>query len=261
MLKHKSQYILNRIKQVVNSDLVFFERNTNNLLNKAKINVSSGNPDYLNDFMLFDTDNITGGINRVVTLNKGYTIINKTDKDKKVTIEFLDEFNINVIKIYVKNSIKKIVLKTNDETLNTTFKYENNVYKASNLNLEKIKKLEIIFDDKNDIEIGEIEVLENNNCIKYAYLEIDGNIYNDYYTNDVPQVKVITNFLDNYVINKKNKSIELIYNGKIIDIMQLHKQNRLVLNVLKNINEITLLFGRIYQKIVKELRKFGGKKL
>lgn len=261
LLKHKSQYILNRIKQVVNSDLVFFERNTNNLLNKAKINVSSGNPDYLNDFMLFDTDNITGGINRVVTLNKGYTIINKTDKDKKVTIEFLDEFNINVIKIYVKNSIKKIVLKTNDETLNTTFKYENNVYKASNLNLEKIKKLEIIFDDKNDIEIGEIEVLENNNCIKYAYLEINGNIYNDYYTNDVPQVKVITNFLDNYVINKKNKSIELIYNGKIIDIMQLHKQNRLVLNILKNINEITLLFGRIYQKIVKELRKFGGKKL
>ena len=128
LLKHKSQYILNRINQVINNDLVFFERETNNLLNKAKISVSSGNPDYLNDFMLFDTDNITGGINREVVLNEGYTLIDKNDKNKKVTIEFLDEVNINVIKIYVKNAIKKIVLKTLDETLNARIKYENNIY-------------------------------------------------------------------------------------------------------------------------------------
>lgn len=259
LLKHKSQYILNRINQVINSDLVFFERNTNNLLNKAKISISSGNPDYLNDFMLFDTDNITGGINREVVLNEGYTVIDKNDKNKKVTIEFLNEVNINVIKIYVKNAIKKIVLKTLDETLDITFKYENNIYKASNLNLEKIKKLEIIFDDKNYIEIGEIEVLENNNSIKYAYLEIDGNVYNDYYTNDVPQVKVITNFLDNYSINKTDKRIELIYNEKIIDKIYLHRKIDSILNIKKYVNKVTLLLGRIYQKIVKELRKVGGK--
>ena len=90
-------------------------------------------------------------------------------------------------------------------------------------------------------------------------MEIDGNIYNDYYTNDVPQVKVITNFLDNYVINKTDKSIELIYNEKTIDDIRLHKKNRLILNIKKYVNKVTLLLGRIYQKIVKELRKVGGK--
>lgn len=259
LLKHKSQYILNRINQVVNSDLIFFERNTNNLLNKAKINVSSGNLKYLNDFMLFDTDNITGGINRKVALNKGFTLIDKNDKNKKVTIEFLKEVNVNTIKIYVKNSINKIFLKANGANINPPFKYENNIYEATDLNLEKIKNLEILFDDKNNIEISEIEVLENDNYIKYAYLKIDDNVYNDYYTNDVPNVNVITNFLENYVINKTNKSIELIYNEKIIDKIYLHKKNKFVLNIIKKVNKMTLLYGRIYQKIVKELRKIGGK--
>lgn len=259
LLKHKSQYILNRINQVINNDLVFFERETNNLLNKAKISVSSGNPDYLNDFMLFDTDNITGGINREVVLNEGYTLIDKNDKNKKVTIEFLDEVNINVIKIYVKNAIKKIVLKTFDETLIARIKYENNIYIASNLNLEKIKKLEIIFDDKKDIEISEIEVLENIDCIKYAYLGIDGNVYNDYYTNGTPKINLITNVDEDFIINMNKKSVELIYDNKIIDIIHLHKKNKFILNVKMIINKITLLIGRIYQKMVKEIRKIGGK--
>lgn len=259
LLKHKSQYILNRINQVINNDLVFFERETNNLLNKAKISVSSGNPDYLNDFMLFDTDNITGGINREVVLNEGYTLIDKNDKNKKVTIEFLDEVNINVIKIYVKNAIKKIVLKTLDETLNARIKYENNIYIASNLNLEKIKKLEIIFDDKKDIEISEIEVLENIDCIKYAYLGIDGNVYNDYYTNGIPKINLITNVDEDFIINMNKKSVELIYDNKIIDIIHLHKKIKFILNVKMIINKITLLIGRIYQKMVKEIRKIGGK--
>lgn len=259
LLKHKSQYILNRINQVINNDLVFFERETNNLLNKAKISVSSGNPDYLNDFMLFDTDNITGGINREVVLNEGYTLIDKNDKNKKVTIEFLDEVNINVIKIYVKNAIKKIVLKTFDETLNARIKYENNIYIASNLNLEKIKKLEIIFDDKKDIEISEIEVLENIDCIKYAYLGIDGNVYNDYYTNGIPKINLITNVDEDFIINMNKKSVELIYDNKIIDIIHLHKKIKFILNVKMIINKITLLIGRIYQKMVKEIRKIGGK--
>lgn len=259
LLKHKSQYILNRINQVINNDLVFFERETNNLLNKAKISVSSGNPDYLNDFMLFDTDNITGGINREVVLNEGYTLIDKNDKNKKVTIEFLDEVNINVIKIYVKNAIKKIVLKTFDETLNARIKYENNIYIASNLNLEKIKKLEIIFDDKKDIEISEIEVLENIDCIKYAYLGIDGNVYNDYYTNGIPKINLITNVDEDFIVNMNKKSVELIYGNKIIDIIHLHKKIKFILNVKMIINKITLLIGRIYQKMVKEIRKIGGK--
>lgn len=259
LLKHKSQYILNRINQVINNDLVFFERETNNLLNKAKISVSSGNPDYLNDFMLFDTDNITGGINREVVLNEGYTLLDKNDKNKKVTIEFLDEVNINVIKIYVKNAIKKIVLKTFDETLNARIKYENNIYIASNLNLEKIKKLEIIFDDKKDIEISEIEVLENIDCIKYAYLGIDGNVYNDYYTNGIPKINLITNVDEGFIINMNKKSVELIYDNKIIDIIHLHKKIKFILNVKMIINKITLLIGRIYQKMVKEIRKIGGK--
>lgn len=259
LLKHKSQYILNKINQVINNDLVFFERETNNLLNKAKISVSSGNPDYLNDFMLFDTDNITGGINREVVLNEGYTLIDKNDKNKKVTIEFLDEVNINVIKIYVKNAIKKIVLKTFDETLNARIKYENSIYIASNLNLEKIKKLEIIFDDKKDIEISEIEVLENIDCIKYAYLGIDGNVYNDYYTNGIPKINLITNVDEDFIINMNKKSVELIYDNKIIDIIHLHKKIKFILNVKMIINKITLLIGRIYQKMVKEIRKIGGK--
>lgn len=259
LLKHKSQYILNRINQVVNSDLVFFERSTNNLLNKAKIITSSGNSEFLNDFMLFDSDNITGGVNRFVVLNKGYTIIDKNDKDKKLKIEFFNEVDINIIKIYVKAQVKNILLKANDRNINLSFRFENNAHIVNNLDLKKIKKLEIIFDDNNDIAISEIEVLEKEDNIKYAYLEIEGNVYNDYFTNDNPKISVITNCLDNYFIKKTNKCVELIYNKSVIDKIYLHKKNGLVLNIIRIINKLTLLLGRIYQKIIKETRKIGEK--
>lgn len=55
------------------------------------------------------------------------------------------------------------------------------------------------------------------------------------------------------------KSVELIYDNKIIDIIHLHKKIKFILNVKMIINKITLLIGRIYQKMVKEIRKNGGK--
>ena len=125
--------------------------------------------------------------------------------------------------------------------------------------IQKIKKLEIIFDDKKDIEISEIEVLENIDCIKYAYLGIDGNVYNDYYTNGIPKINLITNVDEDFIINMNKKSVELIYDNKIIDIIHLHKKIKFILNVKMIINKITLLIGRIYQKMVKEIRKIGGK--
>lgn len=264
LLQHKSQYILNRINQIINNDSIFFMRNTNNLLFGAKISTSSGDKKYLNDFMLYDTDNITGGINRLVDINKGFTILEKKDLKKQIDIEFNPRKNINIIKIYVKPGVEKkvnnIIIKANNKKIDKVIQYQNNTYIINELNLTNITKINIIFDSDEDVYIGEIEVLENQTTLKYSWLEINNSVHNDYYYTNLPKCNIITNMQTNdfHIITNKNK-INLIYKNEIIDTIKLHKIHKCAIRTIELINKASLLLGRIYQKIIKEIRKLVGK--
>ena len=58
---HRSQLIIKKAFSIINSDQIFWERYSDNLIRFAKIVASSGNVSYLNDFRLFDTNNIMHG--------------------------------------------------------------------------------------------------------------------------------------------------------------------------------------------------------
>jgi len=195
LLKHKSQYILNRIEQIINNDLIYFERNTNNLLYNAKITTSSGDSQFLNDFMLFDTDNIMGGITKKLNFNKGYTILEKEDNKKQIVIKFSQKYDVNTIKIYIKPEtqfkIHEIRIKNNKKIITTKFEFHNFTYTFSNLNLKNIFNLTIEFDSNDNVCIGEIEIFDKIKKIEYALLSINNNVYNEYYYTTEPKVKII----------------------------------------------------------------------
>ncbi|WP_297022686.1 PIG-L family deacetylase [uncultured Dialister sp.] len=58
LICHLSQKNIEHVRQVFNSDLIFWERRTNNLAYEGKTTVSSGNGDYLHDFQLMNTRHI-----------------------------------------------------------------------------------------------------------------------------------------------------------------------------------------------------------
>lgn len=260
LLKHKSQYILNRINEIINSDLVFFERNTYNLLNDTKnITVSSGNASYLNDFLLFDVDNILGGTEKVPVVNNNFTIIKKDDKDKKIEITFNSSKNIDIIKIYVKPNctIDNIKISYNNKNIKINWELKNNIYIIRNLNIKNTNNLKIEFKNKKDIFIGELEILESENITTYAYLSINDSIYNKYYVKDKYELNIKSNDknINKYKIIKNNNKVYLMYNDNVIDKLILKKKYKILINIETIINKITLFIGRVYQKLVKEIRK------
>ena len=251
LLQHHSQYIFNRIKSIVNSDLVFFIRNTGNLLNNSDISVSSGDYKYLCDFMLYDTSDIT---NKDKLYDKGYTIIDNKDKLKRIDIKFKKKVNINIINIYTSlNSsiIDKIII--NDKEY--SFKQINKVYSIHDLNIKNTDKLSIVLKSKDNknIEIGELEVLEEEDVFYYAKIS-----YNDSFIYNYKKswnVSYSTNLNSNNfkLVNEKNM-IKLLYNDKVID------QIKIKIFTIKKLNDIIdnacIFFGRVVQKIVKTKRKY-----
>jgi len=56
--KHKSQTAWYQMQKVINSDIVYFWRRTDNLAFKASISVSSGDAAHISDFMYYDSNDI-----------------------------------------------------------------------------------------------------------------------------------------------------------------------------------------------------------
>ena len=100
ILCHRSQALAEKAFSLINPDVVLWERDTGNLINKAAVKVSSGNKDYLNDFMLCDSGNILNGNKQRIVYDKGIWIPDNDDKEKSIDILFGEETFINEMKIY-----------------------------------------------------------------------------------------------------------------------------------------------------------------
>ena len=57
--QHKTQHVHHKALSTINSDIVFWERRTDNLLVKSKIKASSGDVSHLNDYRLYFADNVS----------------------------------------------------------------------------------------------------------------------------------------------------------------------------------------------------------
>lgn len=162
MTKHVSQSIYSRVYRVINRDQVFFRRRTDNLLYGSTIAVSSGEAKFLTDFMTFDSSNIMNGETKPEIMDLGYMKFEQTDKEKWIQVIFEKEVNIEELNIYqyvnceTKLTNLKLIADGKEIIFNTELK--NYCYRLENLNLKKIKKLEVVFHECDELEITELEV-------------------------------------------------------------------------------------------------------
>ena len=94
---HRTQEAWQKADEIINIDEVFFRRNTDNLLYGAALSASSGNPDYLRDFKLFDCADVTA---KETALKECGWKPGEGDTEKKVWIRFERQQTVGRIAVY-----------------------------------------------------------------------------------------------------------------------------------------------------------------
>lgn len=230
LTKYHTQLILRKRKSIINNDIVYFQRNTNNLSLQAYITVSSGDATYLNDFLFFDCLDIMKGKERLPELAQCYWTPQQHDLLKKIHFRWDSPKNISQLVIYqsLESQINKIEITVNGHT-----KVENLTRLATEIILEEenVMELEIKIVDyvENQIGIAEIEILEritsSNELIKLCYNEDFLYSYNGkvdleklkvYYYNGLQSRYLLR---DEYILETTSKYIRvhLANNVKIYD--------------------------------------------
>ena len=148
---HGSQYAKWHSEQIINSDQVFWERSTKSITYNAKVDVSSGKGNYINDFKLADTSDISKENN--VVFDKCVWIPTNEDEQKMVRIEFNEPKTVASISIYDNLSLEDNILKGKIIFSD-----------GSEIDIVDINKngseTVINFEDKNNIEYVEFYILE-----------------------------------------------------------------------------------------------------
>ncbi|MBD5482503.1 MAG: hypothetical protein HDR15_08310 [Lachnospiraceae bacterium] len=99
----------------IKKDCVFWQRRTDNLMLGAKITASSGNADFLNDFMLTDVKKLNTA---PYEFNDGEWIPNESDRNKEISILFSESVDIGVLRFYRNRGemyVKKILITANNQ--------------------------------------------------------------------------------------------------------------------------------------------------
>lgn len=106
--RYQTQEAWQKADEIINIDEVFFQRSTNNLLYGATLSASSGNPEYLRDFKLFDCGDVTKI--DMVYQECGWKP-NQGDTVKKVRIRFESPQTVGRIAVYALGQCEKDCLK------------------------------------------------------------------------------------------------------------------------------------------------------
>lgn len=164
--KYKSQDMWKFAPRFINSDIVYWQRQTNNLALKAKISTTSGDAKFLNDFKLLDTDD-------VVPFNCNYKNLrwhpSYEDKKKSISIYLSEVSEIGYVYLYFNNEMITDTYKGNIQVFynnNILFKSDFTIPKSSfsivkiDVNVKIGNKLLIDFSSCSDqIGLGEIEII------------------------------------------------------------------------------------------------------
>ena len=186
--KHRSQIpLLKNFASIINSDQVFWERKTNNLAFCSNVITSSGNGNYLNDFLLFDCESVLNGNKIKPKLLDVAWVPDEEDKEKKVKFEFFSQQEVSSIRLYQnvnsKKLIKNIEISFSDNT-SEKYKLENDLITKINIKKENIEWIEVkILDNIKNSGFSEIEILKEE-VEDFKYIKIldsnDNFIYNSY---------------------------------------------------------------------------------
>lgn len=192
---HKSQVLTEHAFNMINCNFTYIPRFTNNLMYLANIETSSGQKEYLNDFILCDSSNILNGNNVNINYDQGIWIPEKNDDKKNIKIFFSDFVKVKYMVFY--HGLN------NENIKNIEVKYNGKIIKHKFNNL--LKKERILIDDS--VKTIEIKILDN--VVKNGFSEIE--LYDS-----IPSIKsnkVLLNdkWTNNYICFKDEKVKISIY--------------------------------------------------
>ena len=96
---YKSQNAVSHFEMMQNSDVVFWQRRTDSLSYRAKVEVSSGNGSYLNDFKIVDSSDIKRKANEIWNADASIWRPDLSDKERR--IDFYLEKREVITDIYI----------------------------------------------------------------------------------------------------------------------------------------------------------------
>lgn len=99
--RHRTQEAWQKADEIINIDEVFFRRSADNLLYTASLTASSGNPEYLRDFKLFDCGDVT---ERELVLKECGWKPEEGDAERTVRIRFEKPRTVGRIAAYARGS-------------------------------------------------------------------------------------------------------------------------------------------------------------
>lgn len=179
--KYVSQAVWKDAPKFINSDIVFWQRNTNNLALKAKISATTGNVSYLNDFKLIDTEDVD--VLECNYKNKCWRA-SSDDKNKSITIDLNKESEVRRINLYINNLCENektegIVMYLNQDTViyQKVFDVPNSPFDIIKIDTDAIKCNRVVFDlskTTHKLGIGEIEILSYCNSIPFKEYQLHG---------------------------------------------------------------------------------------
>ena len=176
LLCHRSQVLAEKAFSIINPNVVLWSRDTGNLMNDATVEVSSGNKDYLNDFMLCDSGNILNGNKQRIAYDKGIWIPDKDDQEKSIDILFSAETFVYEMKIY-NGLINSEYAKSLSVTIDGKEEIISNNSRILNYKIaKKVKHIVIrVLDDSISNGFSEIELLKE----ETAHESGSGNAFPD----------------------------------------------------------------------------------
>lgn len=195
---HASQVIFEHSERIINSDKVFWQRDTNSLCYSAKIDVSSNeeNKSVLNDFMILD--------NKDLLNSKHYPYDNvwspeKDDAEKSFSVKLNKKADVYSVALYdnpsPQDNILNAVISFDDGTTVKTGALKKNGAKTEIIvNKKDVSRFSIKITDAEgeDYGISELEARSEKAETPFEYIKLedkDGNFAYDYYTDKSGKVQ------------------------------------------------------------------------
>lgn len=267
---HQSQLIIKQYQSIINNDQIFWQRRTDNLLLQAKISASSGNVEYLNDFIFYE--NIHA--NHLLQPCESQPMIwhpDENDFKKEIVITFSSPKTFNRLTIYQNteksNHVMEIELIINGMPVKS---YSLNNEISQTIELDEITTSQVIlrivksstplagFAELELFHIGIkpcllLKIVKDNN---FLYYRSSDSIINHYelYCYDGDSVKYVPCNEKNLLLVKKNRLYSLYAQiDEAIDIIEENREKN-SLNLVKIINSILVLSDYCLARLKRKLR-------
>ena len=205
--EYRSVWVRDRAPSIINGDNVFWLRRTDNLMNNAVVAATSGNVDYLNDFKLFDSEDITIRRKNNLVLSNYLWQADSLDRNPSIQIRFNTPTLIGEMVLYDDPTFQHNITAV-DVYINGRF-----YTKAEALNgLGRPTHIYI-----NNLEVVETIDLKNFVCTNGTPALVEMELFNkteaEYVNFSVLKLKTeeTDDFLYKYYIHPGTKSIDLSY--------------------------------------------------